>query len=532
MAGMFAGTGLFASAASAGGGSSFSVSTTAAVSGSTVSGVLTLTNAESEPIPFSALSASIEVRFDEGVAIPPLPAGSSAGWYRIAQVSLPAPVTVAAGASQGFPFVIDPCSASLPNYRSAKDMRAFGSATAARVRDAYSDTFPLPTPCPVCGNAVLEAGEQCDAGASGGSCCTSTCQFRPSGTTCNDGNACTQVDACQAGICLGSSPVVCTAADACRVAGVCNPTTGVCSQPAKPNGAACDDQNACTGTDTCQAGVCRGSSPVVCPASGPCMNASCEPSTGACVEAPKPDGTTCSDASACTSGDQCEGGACTSGAPLVCNDAMSCTTDTCNVATGCSYSPATTCEACDATPVHRLQRALRDGELRLPGRMLGGLLELPRRLHVDVLRSVLPGRPRPMPRQLSDDGGLSERLRGRKRLRHRMLGRIGEPGRIAAGAFDLAHRTRGARSLHGAGRERRPVRRGSSEGVSASGRAPSGSGRAGGARSGSLWADAEIAVHTPYARPRFCRPPLNPDRPPIEHASHALVPVLMEGPRR
>lgn len=345
---LFVVMGLFASVASAGDGSSFSVSTTASVSGSTVSGVLTLTNAESAPITFSALSASIEVRFDEGVAIPPLPAGSSAGWYRIAQVSVSAPVVVAAGASQGFPFVIDPCSATLPNYRSAKDMRAFGSATAARVRDAYSDTFPLPTPCPVCGNTVLEAGEQCDAGASGSSCCTATCQFRPSGTTCNDGNACTQVDACQAGVCLGSSPVVCTATDACRVAGVCNPTTGVCSQPAKPNGAACNDQNACTGTDTCQAGVCRGSSPVVCPASGPCMSASCEPSTGACVEAAKPDGTTCSDASACTNGDQCVGGACASGAPLVCNDAMSCTTDTCNVATGCSFSPAATCEACDA----------------------------------------------------------------------------------------------------------------------------------------------------------------------------------------
>ena len=43
------------------------------------------------------------------------------------------------------------------------------------------------------------------------------------GTTCSDGSACTQADSCQAGVCVGADPVVCTASDACHSPGTCNP---------------------------------------------------------------------------------------------------------------------------------------------------------------------------------------------------------------------------------------------------------------------------------------------------------------------
>src|SRR5439155_421071 len=46
----------------------------------------------------------------------------------------------------------------------------------------------------VCGDGIVEASEQCDAGAANGehtSCCTTTCQFTASGTSCDDGNSCT-----------------------------------------------------------------------------------------------------------------------------------------------------------------------------------------------------------------------------------------------------------------------------------------------------------------------------------------------------
>ena len=80
-----------------------------------------------------------------------------------------------------------------------------------------------------------------------------------SGTGCNDGNSCTQTDACDgAGTCAGSDPKVCGAQDSCHVAGTCDPANGSCSNPNANNGTICSDGNACTSTDTCQAGVCTG----------------------------------------------------------------------------------------------------------------------------------------------------------------------------------------------------------------------------------------------------------------------------------
>ncbi len=54
-------------------------------------------------------------------------------------------------------------------------------------------------------------------------------------------------DACE---CLG---VTCAPSDACHVAGACNPATGLCSNPAAPNGAACPLANA---NGACASGAC------------------------------------------------------------------------------------------------------------------------------------------------------------------------------------------------------------------------------------------------------------------------------------
>ena len=74
-------------------------------------------------------------------------------------------------------------------------------------------------------------------------------------TGCDDHNACTRYDYCQAGSCVGTQ-VDCPG-DACHPAGVCDTGTGLCSMPAAyADGTSCDDGNRCSISDTCIGGTC------------------------------------------------------------------------------------------------------------------------------------------------------------------------------------------------------------------------------------------------------------------------------------
>ena len=158
---------------------------------------------------------------------------------------------------------------------------------------------------------------------------------------CSDGDACNGIEVCNLGTCEPGTPVVCTALDQCHVAGVCDPATGICSDPAAVDGTACDDADACTQTDTCQAGVCTGANPVVCTASDQCHVAgTCDPATGTCSNPAATDGTTCDDGSLCTTADSCQAGVCT-GTGVVCTASDQChAVGTCNPATGTCSNPA------------------------------------------------------------------------------------------------------------------------------------------------------------------------------------------------
>jgi cysteine-rich repeat protein len=216
-------------------------------------------------------------------------------------------------------------------------------------RVAGSGTFNLSSALFTCGNGIVETGEQCDDdNAVAGDCCGVTCQLDSPGTACNDGNACTQVDSCDGlGGCVGANPVLCTASDACHDVGTCAPGTGLCSNPAKPNGDPCNDSNACTQVDSCQNGACVGGSPVVCGAPGSCSQGGvCDPATGACSSPPRANGTPCNDGNACTQTDACESGVCVGGNALACPPPDDCHVGACNVAGTCVYSAKDDGTAC------------------------------------------------------------------------------------------------------------------------------------------------------------------------------------------
>jgi len=200
-----------------------------------------------------------------------------------------------------------------------------------------------------------------------GSCDTTTgfCSdpAKPDDTACDDANACTQADSCELGVCSGASPVVCVAKDQCHTAGVCDTTTGFCSDPAKPDDTPCDDGNACTQADSCQSGVCTGANPVVCVAKDQCHVAgSCDTAAGLCSDPAKPDDTACDDASACTRTDSCQSGVCAGADPVECVAKDQChEAGICDTATGLCSEPArqdeSVCDDADACTTADLCRA-------------------------------------------------------------------------------------------------------------------------------------------------------------------------------
>ncbi|MDC0741590.1 kelch repeat-containing protein [Polyangium mundeleinium] len=165
---------------------------------------------------------------------------------------------------------------------------------------------------------------------------------KPDGAACSDGNLCTQIDACQSGVCIGESPIVCKALDQCHDPGTCDPTSGICSTPNKLDGSSCNDQNACTQTDVCMAGTCSGTNPVVCTAIDSCHEVGkCDPVSGLCSDPTKPDGAPCVDANLCVTGDACKAGVCAPGAtPVVCPAPDACHgPGACEPATGSCEGP-------------------------------------------------------------------------------------------------------------------------------------------------------------------------------------------------
>ena len=194
------------------------------------------------------------------------------------------------------------------------------------------------------------------------------------GTACDDKDACTDSDQCKAGKCVGV-PKACDDQSVCT-SDACNPATGKCEYT--PNTAKCDDGDLCTENDACKDGKCQGTPAAVCgcttdadcaktddadlcngvhtcqggqcltkPGSeikcdtskaGPCATIACWPADGACRKTPLAAGTQCDDGNQCTKGDACSGTTC-KGTAVVCDDNNPCTDDSCVKTSGCVFTP-------------------------------------------------------------------------------------------------------------------------------------------------------------------------------------------------
>ncbi|WP_437962639.1 kelch repeat-containing protein (plasmid) [Sorangium sp. So ce119] len=179
-----------------------------------------------------------------------------------------------------------------------------------------------------CAGAPAGDGAPCDDGdacTASDTCQAGRCAGAPAGdgAPCDDGDACTRTDACEAGRCVGADPIACAGADACQTPS-CDPATGQCLRALSPGGTPCSDGDACTQGDACQGGACVPGAPVVCEASAQCMASACDAATGACVESAHPDGLPCDDRDLCTLGDACQAGACMQGVPKICHALSSC----------------------------------------------------------------------------------------------------------------------------------------------------------------------------------------------------------------
>jgi hypothetical protein len=170
---------------------------------------------------------------------------------------------------------------------------------------------------------------------------------------CDDGDACTFGDLCNAGTC-GGTRVTCTSTSC--MTRTCNGTASCTETPR--TGMSCDDANPCTHGDACtSAGTCAPAGTITCTGTA-CLARTCN-GTASCTETPRT-GMTCDDANACTYGETCGGGGtCGGGSVAVCPPDTTCRVHACNGTSTCTAMARNVGGACDdgsaGTPIDRCQ---------------------------------------------------------------------------------------------------------------------------------------------------------------------------------
>ena len=223
-----------------------------------------------------------------------------------------------------------------------------------------------------------------------GPCETATCR----GTTCVRESRCGSTEECCGGACV---PLNCNDGMPCTddFCGMGAGGVEACQHPSRVG--TCNDANACTIGETCDAGArgeCGGGTARSCDDTNVCTRDDCDPLVGCANTAD--DTLPFDDGDGCTVGDTCRGGRGVPGMARDCDDGIACTVDgcaagvcthvpmdsrctassggTCSVTAGCQYGtcPAVPCTATDACEVANCVGGVCMRSPRCPGQVCCG----------------------------------------------------------------------------------------------------------------------------------------------------------------
>lgn len=153
------------------------------------------------------------------------------------------------------------------------------------------------------------------------------------GAPCDDGQFCTETDACVQGACMGRVRACDSGSEPTCGGSRCDEAADACLPLVADDGTPCDDFDLCNGRETCAAGHCTNGLPPDLGAPGPCLERVCDALEGV-IE--RPSAGPCDDHDPCTEGDTCTDGACAGirvadccATAADCNDGDPCTLDRC-----------------------------------------------------------------------------------------------------------------------------------------------------------------------------------------------------------
>src|SRR5947208_1236134 len=213
-----------------------------------------------------------------------------------------------------------------------------------------------------CGNGIVDAGEDCDQGASNGtagSCCSASCRFVTSRTICRAAaNACDVAESCTGSSATCPADAVKAAGTACTDDGnpctsdVCDGTSVTCTHPAGNAGAVCraaagecDVAETCDGASTaCPPDVFKASGTACTADTNPCTLDQCDGAGATCQHPAGNAGAVCRAAAGpCDAAETCTGTSSTCPADGFLSSSTVCraAVDLCDAAENCTGTSAT-----------------------------------------------------------------------------------------------------------------------------------------------------------------------------------------------